>query len=66
MRKSCDFECVLRQVSMLSFLPVVLSCVLGVFNSPAATPAHGLYLNFRWLTDVTIYLNFRWLTNTFS
>jgi len=29
-------------INAVSFFPVVLSCVLGVFNSPVATPAHGL------------------------
>jgi len=29
-------------INAVSFLPVFLSCVLGVFNSPVATPANGL------------------------
>jgi len=29
-------------INVVSFLPVFLSCVLGVFNSPVATPTHGL------------------------
>jgi len=37
-------------INAVSFLPVFLSYVLGVFNSPVATPAHdllGLSLSFR-------------------
>jgi len=29
-------------INAVSFLPVFLSCVLGVLNSPVPTPAHGL------------------------
>jgi len=46
MKKTCDFECVKTGFNAVSFLPVLLSCVRGVFNSPVATPAHGL-LGFR-------------------
>jgi len=29
-------------INAVSFLPVFLCCVLGVFNSPVAAPVHGL------------------------
>jgi len=37
-----SFEWVLRQISMLCHFCRFLSCILGVFNSPVASPAHVL------------------------
>jgi len=45
-------------INIMSFLPVFLSCVLGVFNSPVATPAHGL-LGLSPSFLVTIYIGER-------
>jgi len=42
MWKRCDFECVSDRCQCCAIFACFLSCVLGVFNSPMATPAHGL------------------------
>jgi len=39
-------------INAVSFLPVFLSCVLGVFNSPVATPAYGEF-------SITFYIGER-------
>jgi len=46
---------VFRQVSILCHFRLFLSCVLGVFNSPVATLAHGL-LGHTPESSFTIYI----------
>ena len=55
--KSCDFECVQDRYQCCVIFAFFLSCVLGVFNSPVATPAHGLLPE----SSITIYIGERQL-----
>ena len=42
-RKSCDFECVKDRYQCCVIFACFSSCVLGVFDNPAARSAHGLH-----------------------
>jgi len=42
MWKGCDFECVQDRYQCCVIFACFLSCVLGIFKSPVATPAYGL------------------------
>jgi len=44
-----------QRIDAVSFLPLFVSCVRGVFNSPVAAPAHGLH-RFSLESSTTIYI----------